>query len=494
MAHLRDEGGTPIVNFGGNVSFTPRHRYAPRSEAEVLEVLDRHAGGAIRVVASLHSWSDDAVCDDVILDLCHFDRVAVETRDGETWATVGAGCVLADALARIRAAADATLPSFGAVTVQRMAGVVSTATHGSGRSSFSHYMSALRVAAYDPETGKAKIFEFAGGEELLAARCAIGAMGVILELRFRCVPTYCIAETLVRRATLDEVLADEATFPLQQFVLVPYLWAFVVFQRREAGNERPSWWRVIHRLYAFVGIDVLLHVLIKLLVTIGRGGWIRWFFRSMFIHLVWLNRTVIDRSERVLTSHHELFKHLEMELFVPGSQLAEAVALARYVTATFDGCDVKPDPAVEAALAGIGMLDELRSRAGSYTHHYPIFFRRVLPDDALISMTAGASEPSYTISFFSYHEPRTSFYVFADFLARALNRLHRACPHWGKYFPLDYADIDELYPRLAEFRAICCRYDARGTFRNRYVARVLGFARADGTHTSQASAWPGPAK
>ena len=121
------------------------------------------------------------------------------------------------------------------------------------------------------------------------------------------------------------------------------------------------------------------------------------------------------------------------------------------------------------------MLDELRSHAGSYTHHYPIFIRRVLPDDTLISMTAGAREPAYTISLFCYHEPRTAFYVLADFVARALHRLHGACPHWGKYFPLGYADIDGSYPRLPEFRAICKRYDARGTFRNRYVTSVLGF-------------------
>jgi FAD/FMN-containing dehydrogenase len=482
MPEPRDEGGTPLVNFGGNVAFTPRHRYAPRSEAEVLEVLDRHAGGMIRVVASLHSWSDDTVCDDVLLDLCHFDQVEVETRGGEIWATVGAGCVLSDALARLRAEADATLPTIGAVTVQRMAGVVSTATHGSGRSSLSHYMSALRVAAYDPDTGKARIFEFGGGDELLAARCAIGAMGVILAVRFRCVPTYHVAEALVQCATLDEVLAGEPSFPLQQFVLVPYLWTFVVFRRRDAGSERttrPSWWRLIHRIYAFAGIDVGLHLLIKLLVTIGRASWIRWFFRSVFIHLAWRNRTVIDQSERILTLHHELFKHLEMELFVPASQLTEALAVVRHVIARFDGSDPTADPAVEAALARIGMLDELHRRAGSYTHHYPIFIRRVLPDDALISMTAGASEPFYTISLFCYHEPRTAFYGLADFLAHALNRLHRACPHWGKYFPLQCADIEDYYPRLAAFRASCRRHDPRGTFRNAYVTGVLGFAGPD---------------
>lgn len=482
MAEPRDEGDAPIVNFGGNVVFTPRHRYAPRSEAEVLEVLDRHAGGTIRVIASLHSWSEDMVCDDVILDLRHFDQVAIETRDGETWATVGAGCVLADALVEIRAA-GATLPTIGAVTVQRIAGVVSTATHGSGRSSFSHYVAALRIAAYDPDTGKAQVFEIAAGDELRAARCALGAVGVILEVRLRCVPAYHVAETLVQRATLDEVLADEARFPLQQFVLVPYLWQYVVFQRRDAGTERtgrPSWWRLVHRLYAFLGVDLLLHLLIKGLVTIGRPAWIRGFFRSVFVRLAWRDRTVIDRSERILTLHHELFKHLEIELFVPGDRLAEALAVVRHVVTVFDGSDAAGDPAVDAALDGIGLRDELRRLAGTYTHHYPLFVRRVLPDDTLISMTAGASQPFYTISLFCYREPRTAFYRLAEVVARALNRLYGACPHWGKYFPLDYAELDAHYPRLAEFRAICARYDARGTFRNRYVARVLGFERSGG--------------
>jgi FAD/FMN-containing dehydrogenase len=480
MAEPRDEGATPLVNFGGNVAFAPRHRYAPGSEAEVLEVLDRHAGGTIRVVGSLHSWSDDTVSGDVILDLRQLDGVAVETRGDEIWATIGAGCVLADALAQLRAA-GATLPTLGAVTVQTIAGVVSTATHGSGRSSFSHYAAALRVAAYDPATGKAAIFEIDRGDELRAARCALGTLGVILAVRLRCVPSYLVAETLVQRDTLDEVLADAASYPLQQFVLVPYRWAFVVFQRSEAGSERtarPSWWRLIHRAYAFFGVDLLLHILVKALVAVGRPSWIRGFFRSVFIHLAWRDRTVIDRSELVLTLHHELFKHVEMELFVPRSQLAGALAIVRHAIAVFDGSDARPDPAVEAALAGAGLLDELRQRAGSYTHHYPIFIRRVLPDDALISMTAGASEPFYTISLFCYREPRAAFYALADFVARALNRLHRACPHWGKYFPLQCADIAEYYPRLAEFRAICDRYDPRGTFRNAYVTRVLGFTAA----------------
>src|SRR5258707_686137 len=82
-----------VVNFGGNVRFTPRRYYMPHSESEVLEILDRHAGEQIRVVGSRHAWSDAIVCNDVIVDLRHLKQVEItETTEGETWATVGGGC------------------------------------------------------------------------------------------------------------------------------------------------------------------------------------------------------------------------------------------------------------------------------------------------------------------------------------------------------------------------------------------------------------------
>jgi hypothetical protein len=37
-----------LENFGGNIQFTPQQIYAPRTEADVLEILNYHAGGKIR--------------------------------------------------------------------------------------------------------------------------------------------------------------------------------------------------------------------------------------------------------------------------------------------------------------------------------------------------------------------------------------------------------------------------------------------------------------
>ncbi len=203
----------PITNFGGNVSFVPKQRYRPQNEAQVLDLLNKHAYGKIRVVASLHSWSDVVESEDVIVDMSNFDSVEIGTaKNGEILVTAGGGCVIQKLLDTIHSKTDSTLPSIGAVKVQTIAGVVSTGTHGSGKHSLSHYIDELRVAAYNAE-GKAKIYEWKDGPELLAARCALGCMGIILSVTFRCVPKYYVEETVSCYDTLAAVLAHEEDRP-----------------------------------------------------------------------------------------------------------------------------------------------------------------------------------------------------------------------------------------------------------------------------------------
>ena len=467
-----------VTNFGGNVSFVPRHYYTPRDEPEVLAVLDRHTGGHIRAIGSLHSWSDVVTSDDVIVDLRHFTRVTTTDHDGEAWVTVGAGCRLGALLRAIHADTDATLPTLGAITRQTIAGAISTGTHGSGRHSLSHYVVGVRAAAYDAETGRARVFDWTQGVELQAARCALGCMGMILSVTMRCVPQYLVEETLRRVETLDEVLAGEDTYPLQQFVLAPHLWAFFVFQRRVASGEHQTS-RVrasLYRLYNRVGVDAAFHLLVKALASPLFGPRVvRAFYRRIFTFLVLQNVTVVQPSHRTLTMRHELVRHLEMEVFIPGRHLRRATALIRHIVGAFAGERELPDE-VAATLHELGMLEPLERLRGTYAHHYPIFFRRVLPDDTLLSMTAGAAEPYYTVSFFTYRaQPRRApFFAMADYLADVLSRRYEARLHWGKYFPMRHGDVRRLYPALGDFQRTCARTDPRGVFRNGYTERVLG--------------------
>jgi len=117
-----------------------------------------------------------------------------------------------------------TLPSLGLITEQSIAGAVSTGTHGSGKHSLSHYIDEVRAATYDPATGKPVIRVISDGSELRAARCSLGSLGVIVSVGFWCRPQYQIEEHFRRYNGLDEVLAAETDYPLQQFYLIPWLW------------------------------------------------------------------------------------------------------------------------------------------------------------------------------------------------------------------------------------------------------------------------------
>ncbi len=466
-----------ISNFGGNISFAPRHLLVPATEAEVVEILDRHAKGKVRVVGSLHSWSPIVVCEDALVDLRHFDRVEVERgSDGAVWATVGGGCRIKDLLRQLHSLSDATIPALALITEQTIAGAISTATHGSGKHSLSHYMEELRVAAYDAQAGKARIYSWSQGDELRAARCALGCMGIILSVRFRCIPRYDVEETIVPCTTLEEALAHESEFPLQQFYLIPHRWSYLVQRRRVTPDSRPRrrFAAKLYRLWWLLFVDVGLHLVIKLMTSVLRSAaLVRFFYRHVFSKLVLKNATVVDHGERQLVMEHELFKHLEIEIFVPAAHLPRATAFLRTVLEMFDGTADLPAGEIASEIKNIGMYEELLERRGTFTHHYPITFRRVLPDDALISMSSGADGPYYAISFITYVEPRDRFLALASFLARGMTRLFQARLHWGKYFPLSNSDIESVYPRLPEFRALCRQVDPNGVFRNDFIDRVI---------------------
>jgi L-gulonolactone oxidase len=471
--------GAHILNFGRNVRFNPRRYYVPENEAEVLRILTAHAEGTVRVVGALHSWSNILVSEDAVIDLRRFNDVEIERDDdGNAWAVVGAGVLLKDLLAILRDR-GLTLPVLPGATTQTLAGCIATATHGSGLPSMSHYVDGVRTAAFDAQTGKARIHEFTGEDELLAARCSLGCMGVMLSIRIRCVPLFSVLESVQRVESVAEVLTSRRGFTFQEFILMPYNWSVYVFQRRPLGYRPEQESRLQARFYraykSFVQ-DFLAHwILILFLNVIKRPGAVRWLLKSVFPSVLLTGFNVVERNDRVLARKHELFRHIELELFVPLRHLEAAVESIREIISVFAGTEWDVSFGLAERLAEIGLLDALLEKRGAYTHHYPIYFRRVLPDETLISMTAGAAEDHYSISFFSYSVDQESFAVAAEFLALAINLLYEGRPHWGKFFPLHYEDVAQFYPRLAEFREVCRQVDPKGVFQNRFTRQVLGF-------------------
>lgn len=462
-----------ITNFGANVTFTPQLSYQPRSEGEVLEILQKHRGQRIHASGSLHAWSEAARSDEVYLTLQHLNAVHVLHENDGPRANIGAGCQIKRVLAQLDQH-GLTLPSVGLISEQTIAGATATGTHGSGKHCLSQYLDSVRIAHYDATTGEPTITEVTGGDDLAAARCSLGCLGIIVSVTIRPRPQYNVEEWLASYADLSSVLAREADWPLQQFYYLPWLDRYLGQHRREVERPR-SWLAWCYRWYWFVAIDIALHVTLRFIVQrLRSSACLKFFFRWIALSTVIRGWLIVDKSQDQLIMEHELFRHIEMELFVRREELAVALDFLKQALVEFDGGAGFREETREE-LRELDLLDKLAEPRERYTHHYPICVRRVLPDDTLISASSGGDDDFYAISLISYARPaeRAGFFGFCDFLAPAMARLFAARCHWGKYCPLTKDEIDELYPRLPEFVEVCERFDPPGRFANEWLVKVL---------------------
>ena len=405
-----------------------------------------------------------------MLNLKHLQQV--EVSDGDAMSVVvGAGCQIKTLLSRLKQRGR-TLPSVGLITEQTIAGAVSTGTHGSGRSSLSHYVEAVRVARYDQATGFAIVERIEEGDALRAARCSLGCLGIILSVTLSCRGPYGVEEHLREYATLEEVLQAESRFPLQQLFLTPWRWTYLAQHRREVpnGRSRLAW---LYRIYWFLSIDLGLHLLIRVTLRLaGSFRAMRFLYRHVIPRTVIRNWKVADESSAMLVMEHELFRHIEMELFVTRDRLPPALEYVRNVLSVAGhSSSVLPDLSLDCDDAA-----RLAALAGQYGHHYPICIRRVQPDDTLISMASGGTQDWYAISLISYARPteRQGYSQVMEFLASTMSRKFGARPHWGKFCPLPAAELVALYPRFAEFRSLCESRDRQGVFRNQWLTSLFG--------------------
>jgi L-gulono-1,4-lactone dehydrogenase len=464
---------TEIENFGANVRFTPRVVYRPRSAEEVLEILSRESSRQLRAVGSLHAWSEAAECEDVVINLEELNSVEFLSGEDGVIARIGGGCQIKRIIAEL-AKRDLAMPSLGLISEQTIAGATSTATHGSGRHCLSHYLTAVHIAHYDSDTGIPKVTQIRDAELLRAAKCGLGCLGIIVAIELRPRSSYHIEEFMTIHESLDQALAMEAAYPLQQFFFLPWYEKYLGQHRRESQHAR-SRLATLYRWYWFATIDVGLHVILKAIVQWLRSPRLaKAFFRFLAPATLIRNWHVVDHSHDMLVMEHELFRHIEIEIFVTRSQLGPAMELTQEMIRYCDS-GAALSPSTCQAAAELGCENQLNQANSVYTHHYPICIRRVVPDDMWLSMSNGGSEDFYAISLIAYHRPneRQGFFQFADLMARIMAKKFQGRCHWGKYCPSDRMTIESLYPGLSRFREAANAMDAKGSFRNSWVNEVI---------------------
>src|SRR5262249_56469094 len=127
------------------------------------------------------------------------------------------------------------------------------------------------------------------------------------------------AKTAERSVGIGEILEGEDACLVQRFYLLPHLWAWSVQGRRTSSDWRRRWYVGLYRLYWFLGIDVALHLIIKFMVSFMKSArLVRFYYRHILPPAIMKNVTIVDLSDKTLVMEHELFRHLEIEIFVAG--------------------------------------------------------------------------------------------------------------------------------------------------------------------------------
>lgn len=182
-------------NWARTFSCTPAHVYAPTSAEEcrlVVEYARRH-GLKVRAAGVGHSPSDLACTGEVMVRMTGLDAfLGVDDEDAvgqRVVARVQGGITLASLHAHLAAQQPSPLAmsNLGSISEQTLAGVISTATHGSGYDFkvLSDAVDYLVLVSSSPGAPLVRCSSVENSDLFQASLCGLGLTGLIVEVGYR---------------------------------------------------------------------------------------------------------------------------------------------------------------------------------------------------------------------------------------------------------------------------------------------------------------------
>ena len=413
-------------NWSGSVHAAPGEIAAPRTEAELAGLVSRSR--KVRVVGAGHSFMPLCETDGALVSLAELDGdVEVSADKTRAWAPAGWS------LAKLTAALweqGVSLINQGDVNPQALAGAIATGTHGTGAAlgSLSTAARAFRLMLAD---GSVVTCSAAERSDLFEAqRLSLGLLGVAVALEIDVMPAYHLEEK-VESHPLDAIADrwDELTRDNRhvEFFVFPYGDHVALKTLNPAPGEGPlkrmndmddRAFRMVCDVCA--ALPFLTRPLQQMIVQPGvrtrRVGPAYQIFPS-------------DRAVR--------FEEMEYEMPLASGW-----------------------PALREVIAWI------RKRSLPVT--FPFEFRITAGDDIWLSPFNDGARLS--ISMHQYAKM-----AWRDLFAQAepIFRAHGGRPHWAKRHTLTAADVEALYPKAGQFRAVRAAHDPSGKFANAHLGALF---------------------
>lgn len=421
-------------NWTGEQVCSPATMARPTSEAELVEIVARGArrGQPVRAVGSGHSFTDCACTDGLMIDMTGLQRViSADPASGRV--TVQGGAKL-HALGEQLAAHGLGLANQGDIDAQSITGATATATHGTGARfpNLSAQLVSLRLV-----TAAGDVVDLADGDDYLAARVSLGALGVISQVTVQAVPLYTLhrrdeprglTETLDR---LDEYVDGNDHF---EFFVFPYTDVALTRTTRRSTEEptpTPRWKRRIHEGIENGGFGLICRTGRRLPAAAPQ--------LNRLITAMMTPATVSDHAYKVYATQRKV-KFTEMEYAI-GREHAR--------------------PAIEA------IIELVRRRRLPIL--FPLEVRFAAADDALLSTAQGRDTCYIAVHQYCGMEFESFFRAVEQIMDDYAGR-----PHWGKRHYQSAGTLRARYPHWDRFAAVRDRLDPERVFANDHTRRVLG--------------------
>ncbi|MCM4082087.1 FAD-binding protein [Paractinoplanes hotanensis] len=409
-----------VTNWAGNVVFGAREVRRPTSVDEVQQIVA--GGGPIKVLGSGHSFNRMADTDGTLVSLAELPRLAEISADRKSVRVDGG--IRYGVLAAHLYDNGLALHNTASLPHISVAGAVATATHGSGEK---NQNLAAAVSSIEFVDGSGKLVTLARGDaDFPGAVVNLGALGVVVAL------------------TVDV----QPAFELRQYVYDNVPRASVEQHLHEMLADGYS----VSLFTNWTSLDIS-HAWLKRTEPMN-GDWYGARLADGPRHPV-PGMPAVNSTEQggVPGPWHQRLPHFRME-FTPssGEELQSEYHVAR-----------------EDGLAAIDAVASIRDRVAPVLQVCEI--RTIKADDLWLS-------PNYHRDSMALH---FTWIADADAVTPVVAELEQRLaplsprPHLGKVFTQTPSTIRSGYERFADFEQLVRRYDPAGTFRNPWLADILGF-------------------
>ena len=447
-----EENNFTWFNWARNHSCIAENYFEPETESQIIEVV-RFAGlhkKKIRVVGSGHSFSPIAISSEILVSLkSHRKLIAI----GKDFITCQGGMYLHELYAILKEN-KLSLPNFGVINKQTVAGAISTGTHGSSlkHKSLSGSIENLRIITSSGEVAEINRNSLlkCGDKELNlwdAVSISLGMFGIVTEVTLRCEPLFYLKseESIVDFDSFLECMHEDAErYEYVKAWWFPHTDKVYVFKveriDEEVYNERKNIEKyTLEQKLRDNDIDALTA---PMFVKSNNDNSLIPRINQYCLEYFFTPRTRIGDCFEILV-HNET---------VP-------MVVSEYGLSMQGNCHKKA-------------LKEFRDELESSGHkvHFPVDLRYTRAESSWLS-------PSYNrdtfyigmcVREYRKKEIHPSMQLFLNLMKK-----YDARPNWGKISNLSKKEIEDLYPRICDFREIRNILDPNKMFGNKFLQDVF---------------------